>query len=114
MQIKLISVFSIFQPPTIHSARPPNLAQAIDVKCSWEYADLPRALHNNSFAKSVGQAEWTMGNWKIENCLVLWKRRNLETRMSFRIVFKMFEKSNGAKRPRYEFSASVLRNAGKR
>jgi len=46
--------FSIFQPPTIHSVRPPNPAQTTVVKCSWEYADLQRAYHNNSPCKTRG------------------------------------------------------------
>jgi len=91
------------------------------VKCSWEYVVSSAAVfwgercvtshktvaketgnmqtsqeHFTTivFAKFGGQIQWIMGNWKIENCLVLWKRRNLETRVNFRIVFKMFEKSN--------------------
>ena len=45
---------------------PPNFALTIVVKCSWQYADLPRAFQNKC---SLKLWEWNeiMGNWKIDN-----------------------------------------------
>ena len=49
------------------------------------------------------------------HCLVLWKLRNLETRVKFRIEFIMVEKSNQKKigtAQKDEFRDTALRNAG--
>jgi len=38
----------------MHSVCRPNPAQTTVAECSWEYADLPRAFHNNSSCKTWG------------------------------------------------------------
>ena len=43
-----------FQLPIIHSVCPPNFAQNIVVKFSWEVSIFPRAFHNNSLCQIWG------------------------------------------------------------
>ena len=57
---------TIFEFPIIHSVCPPNCAQLIVLKCSWENAILPGAFKKMVYADFGGQTECIMGNWKIE------------------------------------------------
>ena len=63
-QTKIILYFPI---PNNSIFLPPNFALTIVVKCSWQYADLPRAFQNKCSRKLWGQTKWIMGNWKIDN-----------------------------------------------
>ena len=45
---------TIFQLPIIHSVCPPNFAELIVLKCSWENAILPGAFKNNGLCRIWG------------------------------------------------------------